>query len=64
MFASARLKASPVALPCVPLISTAAKPVAMVCTVDVEFSTASETIAADAAVALGGMLKPVRFPEM
>ena len=64
MFASAVLKACPVALPCVPLINTAAKPVAMVCTVDVEFIKASETIALDAAVALGGALRPVKFPDM
>lgn len=64
MFASAVLSACPVMLPCVPLIRTAAKAVAIVCTVDVEFTDASSQTATEAAVALAVVAIPVRLPDM
>lgn len=64
MFASAVLSACPVMLPCVPFIRTAAKAVAIVWTVDVEFTDASWQIAIEAAVALGVAAIPVRLPDM
>lgn len=64
VFDKAILKACPVMLPCVPLMSTAANPVAIVWTVDVVFASASWQIATEAAVALGVASIPVKLPDM
>lgn len=64
VLARAILKACPVMLPCVPLISTPANAVAISCTVDVEFTSANWQIATEAAVALAIASIPVRLPDM
>ena len=52
------------ALPFVPLINTAAKPCAMVCTIEEALESAIAQIATDAAVALTLAVMFVKLPEI